>query len=78
MAGLFGGFEEVGAQRAGIAQVLNSLRAANPMELGSAALLVFRVPEPGQHLIKRPAGIAEFRPVVIVLAVTTAVAHRID
>src|SRR5690242_5866242 len=42
-----------------------------------AANLVFRAPEVRQHVIERPAGIAELPPVVEVLGLTTDINHAI-
>ena len=52
--------------------------AARAVETVGAAHLVLRTPEIGQHVVERPAGIAELAPMVEILGLATDIHHAVD
>ena len=60
------------------AQIAHMQRPLVAVPAVAVALVVFAEDEIGQHLVIRPAGVAERRPVVVIVAVAADVDHRVD
>jgi hypothetical protein len=59
-------------------QIRNRQRAANPVKIIRAAMLVFGFLEIGQHVVKAPAMVAVLTPAVVVLVLTADIEQAVD
>src|ERR1700730_14081099 len=61
-----------------LCDIRHAERAAGAVERVSPAHLVLRAPEIGQHILERPAGIAELAPMVEILGLAADIDHAVD
>ena len=78
IAALHGGFHIGHGERMAVAQIRNPERPAGAVKFVGAALVVLRLAEIGQHVVKAPAGIAELPPVVEVLRLAADIDQAVD
>ncbi len=78
IAGLDRGSDKAVMQFVLGAQIGDVQRAGGPMMLVSAALLSFGAAEIGQHVLIRPAGVAELAPQIEILALAADIDQPVD
>ena len=77
-AGLGRGVDKGLRQRIGMPRIRHRQRPAGAMKFVGAALLVLRLLEIGQHVVKSPAGIAELAPAVVILMLAAHIEQAVD